>query len=269
MGNRLFDRAMFWIAVAAALGTIGGIIVGVTVARDTQTALTSDPWFLGGAALVGLAILALVWAIILNLAHGHAAGHAAGHAEGEAGGKKARKEIAQLRLAVDTLITWFYREDNAGPGLSENAVQREPAQQSYGQDMYRDLGLSGTFAPKGPIPQRPVFEGARRAAEKRLNDGKTAIRNVIADANALRAEIEAITNEEADQEASRVERINAWYAAAQAAVAEHAPDSLEVFQADRTFNRFIRSGHPQWATNLTHWLDDRNQRLAAILANLR
>jgi len=265
MSNRLFDRAMFWIAVAAALGTIGGVVIAIALARDTQTAPTSDPVFLIGAVLIGLAALALLWALVLNLAHGHAATHP----DSDVGAKKAKKEIAQLRLAVDTLITWFYREDNAGPGLSDNAVQREPAQPSYGQDMYRDLGLSGTFAPKGPIPQRPVFEGARRAAEKRLNDAKSAIRKVIADANTLRAEIEEITNEEADQEAPWVDRINAWYAAAQTAVAEHAPDSLEVFQADRTLKRFIRAGHAQWATNLTHWLDDRNQRLAAILANLR
>lgn len=269
MGNRFFDRAMFWVAVAAALGAISGVIVTVTVTRDAQTPPTSDPWFILGAGLMVLAVLALLWALVLNLAHGHATVHAGSDADGEAGSKKGKKEIAQLRLAVDTLITWFYREDNAGPGLSENAVQREPAQQSYGQDMYRDLGLTGTFAPKGPIPQRRVVEGARRATEKRLADAKAAIRTVIADANSLRSDIEAITNDEADQEAAWLERINAWYSAAQSAVAEHAPDSLEVFQADRTLTRFIRSGHPQWATNLIHWLDDRNQRLATILATLR
>ena len=82
---------MFWIAVAAALGTIGGVIVGVTVARDSQTPLTSDPWFLVGAGLVAMAVLAVGWAIVLNLAHGHAGGHADRHAEGEAGNKGPRR----------------------------------------------------------------------------------------------------------------------------------------------------------------------------------
>lgn len=73
------------------------------------------------------------------------------------------KERDALRRAVDTLITWFYREDNAGPGLSDDALLTEPAPRSYGQDMYRKLGLEAEFKPLGSIGVRPTPPGHSRS----------------------------------------------------------------------------------------------------------
>lgn len=68
------------------------------------------------------------------------------------------ERVRSLRRAVDTLITWFYREDNPG-GLSDEALLTQPAQRSYGQDLYRTLGLDGEFNPSGPIGVRPPPPG--------------------------------------------------------------------------------------------------------------
>lgn len=73
----LRDRAMFWVGVAAVLAVIGGVPLAVALAQDVpeHRALSADGLFLIGCAIELIAIVALVWAVILNLAHGHADYH--------------------------------------------------------------------------------------------------------------------------------------------------------------------------------------------------
>jgi hypothetical protein len=73
----LRDRAMFWVGVAAVVAVIGGLIAGVGIAEAVPVGHTvwSDAWFDIGAAVVGVGVLMLVWAVVLQLAHGHAMAH--------------------------------------------------------------------------------------------------------------------------------------------------------------------------------------------------
>lgn len=63
---------MFWSALGGAVVVVGGVLTGVGVARTpARGTVWSSAWFVSGAVLVGLGGVALIWSLILHLAHGH------------------------------------------------------------------------------------------------------------------------------------------------------------------------------------------------------
>jgi hypothetical protein len=76
MDAQLRERAMFWVGLAAVLAVIGGFPLAIALARDVpdHRDLAGDGLFWIGCGVEALALLALVWAVILNVAHGHADG---------------------------------------------------------------------------------------------------------------------------------------------------------------------------------------------------
>jgi hypothetical protein len=80
MGDRpLYDRALFWVALGGALSVIGGIVLSVGVAQvvadTTHPDLWSNRWFEVGFGAFVVGVLALVWALVLYVAHRHAEQH--------------------------------------------------------------------------------------------------------------------------------------------------------------------------------------------------
>ena len=74
MGERdLHDSAQFWCAMGGAIAVVGGIFLGVGVTKSGQNSVWSQEWFDAGFAVTMLGALALCWALVLYLAHRHAA----------------------------------------------------------------------------------------------------------------------------------------------------------------------------------------------------
>jgi len=69
-----YDSAMFWLAVCAVTEVVGGIPVGaviVQVVGNPKIDVFSSGWFWGGAAVMGIGILAAWWALTLFVANFH------------------------------------------------------------------------------------------------------------------------------------------------------------------------------------------------------
>lgn len=76
MRNKLFDSSQFWVLIGGAVSVIGGIFLGVGVARTPAGhSLWSSGWFIGGIAAIVVGVLCLTWSLILYLAHRHAESH--------------------------------------------------------------------------------------------------------------------------------------------------------------------------------------------------
>jgi hypothetical protein len=67
----LDESARFWCAMGSAVAVIGGILlgVGVTKSQGNHSSLWSEGWFDAGFGVMLLGAFALVWALILYLAH--------------------------------------------------------------------------------------------------------------------------------------------------------------------------------------------------------
>lgn len=75
----LYDSATFWAVLAGALVVLGGVGVSIGIAQSTRLPSPeywANIWFTGGVAVLALAVAALLWALVLYLAHGHRARHA-------------------------------------------------------------------------------------------------------------------------------------------------------------------------------------------------
>lgn len=75
--RRLLDSALFWLAFGAAVIVGGGVgvAVGTGLAVSGHESVWAENWFRVGFAIVLLGGLMLLWALVLFLAHRHAAGH--------------------------------------------------------------------------------------------------------------------------------------------------------------------------------------------------
>jgi hypothetical protein len=77
VAKKLYDSALFWVAMGAAMATIGGIGIAVGAIGLAPHEPLREPWFIIGAVLAGLGVLGLDWALVLFLAHRHAENHIA------------------------------------------------------------------------------------------------------------------------------------------------------------------------------------------------
>lgn len=69
-----YDSAMFWLAVCGVLELIGGIPAAAVIAQavgNPRIDVFSSGWFLGGAGVMGLGIVAAWWALTLFVANFH------------------------------------------------------------------------------------------------------------------------------------------------------------------------------------------------------
>jgi hypothetical protein len=74
--RRLFDSALFWLSLGAAVTVVGGIFVTVGAARTpVRESVLSDGWFDAGIAVVAIGVGLLFWSLVLFLAHQHAERH--------------------------------------------------------------------------------------------------------------------------------------------------------------------------------------------------
>jgi len=69
MSKRLFDRAVFWVAMGAAVATLGGIGIGIGTVNLASGQGNRQPWFDIGVAFAILGALGLVWALFLYGRH--------------------------------------------------------------------------------------------------------------------------------------------------------------------------------------------------------
>jgi hypothetical protein len=65
----LHDSAQFWCAMGGAIAVIGGVLLGVGVARSGKSSVWSQEWFDAGFAVTMLGALALCWALVLYVAN--------------------------------------------------------------------------------------------------------------------------------------------------------------------------------------------------------
>ncbi len=69
----LYDRALFWLQMGAAVAVIGGIILTVGLVQwgaASRDNLWSNRWFEVGLGIVGLGVLMLLWSFRLYRKHG-------------------------------------------------------------------------------------------------------------------------------------------------------------------------------------------------------
>lgn len=66
----------------------------------------------------------------------------------------------ELHRAIDTLVTWLFREEHKYERQPNEAWTRTPAPADYGQELYELLGLSDTYAPTKSfaVAPKPGFE---------------------------------------------------------------------------------------------------------------
>jgi hypothetical protein len=71
----LLDSAGFYLGIGGFLAVTGGlaVAVGSSVAEGSDS--WRNPWFVGGLAAALVGVLFVLWAVVLVIAHGHAAKH--------------------------------------------------------------------------------------------------------------------------------------------------------------------------------------------------
>lgn len=174
MDKPLYDRAMFWVAVAGVVAVAGFGVLGFAALETIpeHLPLTESVWIVPGVALVILALVALMWAVLLAMAHNHARSHIEGAIKAQSG-KKGAAKVAPYRLAADTLIAWLYRRKE-WHGLSVDGKYREPAPNYVGVEMYRVLQLPGPYEPVENIAPEPGFDGPGTFAHAEVAEGSGA-----------------------------------------------------------------------------------------------
>src|ERR1700733_14921299 len=100
------ESAVFWCALAGSLVVVGGVLIGIGVARTpTHGSVWSSGWFVAGAAFLVAGLFGLAWSLVLHLAHGQS-----GRLEPEA-------ESEQKRVRADPQAEWR-------PPVEPNALAR-------------------------------------------------------------------------------------------------------------------------------------------------
>jgi hypothetical protein len=120
------ESALFWCAIAAGLIPVGGILLGVGLARQPKTgSIWADGWFAAGFGVMILGCLALVWALILYLAHREETRPSAQSTGATEGRGASRGPIAEWRPPVEPEALARYL-DEVNRTMDERGFGRNP-----------------------------------------------------------------------------------------------------------------------------------------------
>lgn len=154
MRNRLHDSAVFWVALAAAVAVIGGILMGAGVARTQQGHdLWSSGWFIAGVAVTGMGVLMLLYALVLFLAHRHAEGHMCPDPDAHRAGSDRPNTVPQIGQYVQQQVVMVESGEAAA------AVLRRVS------EVQTDVQRADQSPPVEP--PAPAAEGPSRARDAR------------------------------------------------------------------------------------------------------
>jgi hypothetical protein len=191
VSTRLFDRAGFWSAVAAVLVALGGVGLLLGTVNLAAHQGNREPWFGIGIALVTLAVVALLWAIILFLAHRYAESHpVTAPAEAPRGVTPApppgplerlrelRRETAELRVVIDE-AQGHRMHAEARQQINAWALRVEAELQSQDEELWK------MFRPESDPPPGLLDRSAPHPAE--MTDEHWERNIDMQDSNSLRS----------------------------------------------------------------------------------
>jgi hypothetical protein len=96
-----------------------------------------------------------------------------------------KRRTEQLRSALDFAVTWLYRRQNWGPGLSHDGKYNEPAPADiWGNQKYEQLGVADIpYEPPPRVPVEPGWEPPETAAGTTIRGPikVTGVRSTVSD----------------------------------------------------------------------------------------